>query len=411
MPNPFYVQPASFERGFQGLFEGVQSRADLERKKIEAAGIKAEEEAEEARREKIRSEAADLLKLGVSKGIAEMAIKHPWLSDDLLKSAKYLDEETRNNALEGAKKVLIGGADPSGVLIDRAELVISKGGDATETMAMAEEAQADPSNAIKQAEMAVALQDPEAFKQYQKMKEVKTGKLTDKQIEYNQAVEQGFQGSMMEYQMTLGGKDKTQAIREFEYGQKNPKFAAIQKGKLDNKKTKEVAGKTFENASKLRKEFLSQSSEYQKVRDSYTRVIGSTKDPSPAGDLSLIFNYMKMLDPGSVVRESEFATAASAGSYGDRIQANVQKVLSGERLSKTMRADFLKKSGVLLKGMESQHNKRAASYKNIAEKNDLPVDEVVVDITAPPEYQEGQIAVGPNGQKIIFTAGEWRPMQ
>ena len=96
----------------------------------------------------------------------------------------------------------------------------------------------------------------------------------------------------------------------------------------------------------LRKEFLTQSKEYQKVRDSYTRVVGSTMDPSPAGDLSLIFNYMKMLDPGSVVRESEFATAAATGSYGQRIQASVQRVLSGERLASKMRADFVGKASV-----------------------------------------------------------------
>jgi hypothetical protein len=38
----------------------------------------------------------------------------------------------------------------------------------------------------------------------------------------------------------------------------------------------------------------------------------ATGKPSAAGDLSLMFSYMKMLDPGSVVRETEQALATNA---------------------------------------------------------------------------------------------------
>ena len=65
------------------------------------------------------------------------------------------------------------------------------------------------------------------------------------------------------------------------------------------------------------------------------------------------------------------------------MQASVQKVLSGERLAPAMRKDFVEKASVLLEGMQNQHKKRVKSYKNIAEKNGFPVEEVIVDITAP----------------------------
>lgn len=183
-------------------------------------------------------------------------------------------------------------------------------------------------------------------------------------------------------------KEKTPTIKEFEYAQKNPKFALQQMDKKNAEQIRETAGKSFKNAMDLRKEFTSQSADFQKVRDAYTRVKGSTENPSPAGDLSLIFNYMKMLDPGSVVRESEFATAASAGSYGERIKAAVQKVASGERLSPKMRADFLSKSGTLMKGIEAQHKKREKSYREIAKRNKLDPQEVVIDLTVPVEEQQ-----------------------
>ena len=95
------------------------------------------------------------------------------------------------------------------------------------------------------------------------------------------------------------------------------------------------------SAKDLRGEFINQSKVFVSVRDAYNRVEASAKDPSPAGDLSMIFNYMKILDPGSVVRESEFATAANSGSVPQRIRAQYNKVVAGERLDKNMRADFL----------------------------------------------------------------------
>ena len=50
---------------------------------------------------------------------------------------------------------------------------------------------------------------------------------------------------------------------------------------------------------------------------------------------------MKVLDPGSVVRESEFATAANSAGVPDRIRAQYNKVLRGERLAHNTRADFV----------------------------------------------------------------------
>jgi len=176
---------------------------------------------------------------------------------------------------------------------------------------------------------------------------------------------------------------KTDAIKEFEYSLENPQFALNQQAKANEQAAKEAKKQQFKDVGSLRKEYLGQSKDYQKVRDAYTRVLRSTESPSPAGDLSLIFNYMKMLDPGSVVRESEFATAASAGSYGERIQAAANRIINGERLSPEMRADFLSKSETLFEGMENQHEKLRKTYKSIARQNKLPQNQVVIDIGLP----------------------------
>jgi hypothetical protein len=68
---------------------------------------------------------------------------------------------------------------------------------------------------------------------------------------------------------------------------------------------------------------------------------------SAAGDISFIFQYMKMLDPGSVVREGEFATAQNAASVPDQIRNRYNRILSGERLNPDQRREFLQSAGAL----------------------------------------------------------------
>ncbi len=129
--------------------------------------------------------------------------------------------------------------------------------------------------------------------------------------------------------------------------------------------------KMFTHAATLRKEYDDLSKSFNTVRDSYNRIIVSAKDPSPAGDLSLIFNYMKILDPGSVVRESEFATAENAAGVPEQIRRNYNKVLSGEKLGPDQRKDFVSKSGDLYKSQLKIQNDIKKRFENIANESQV----------------------------------------
>lgn len=52
-----------------------------------------------------------------------------------------------------------------------------------------------------------------------------------------------------------------------------------------------------------------------------------------------------MLDPTSVVRETEFANAENAAGIPERIRAQYNKALRGERLTESTRADFVDRAG------------------------------------------------------------------
>lgn len=135
----------------------------------------------------------------------------------------------------------------------------------------------------------------------------------------------------------------------------------------------------------VRKEFIGITSTYRDVRDAADRVEASAQKPSAAGDLALIFNYMKILDPGSVVRESEFATASATGSARERALAFILKIRDGTRLSPKMRADFVNRSRRLFAKQEGQYKKTEASYRNIAKRLDLDVQGTIPDFTSASE--------------------------
>jgi len=103
---------------------------------------------------------------------------------------------------------------------------------------------------------------------------------------------------------------------------------------------------TVEDVTALRTKFVAEAGAFTKIRDAYSKIQSVANNPSPAGDLSLIFNYMKILDPGSTVMQGEQATAQNIGNIPANIMSQYNKMLgSGESLSPEKRADFLAQAG------------------------------------------------------------------
>jgi hypothetical protein len=96
--------------------------------------------------------------------------------------------------------------------------------------------------------------------------------------------------------------------------------------------------KRFDAEQKLRKEYADQTKVYTDVVEAHRRV--QVASDNAQGDLSLVYGFMKMLDPGSVVREGEFATAQNAAGVPERVRNEVNRLLSGERLSPDQRKRF-----------------------------------------------------------------------
>jgi len=133
--------------------------------------------------------------------------------------------------------------------------------------------------------------------------------------------------------------------------------------------------------SDSRKEFaaLPVVKDFAAQAQAFGRIVASAKNPSPAGDMALITNYMKLLDPGSVVREGEFEMAAASGAFGDRIAGLVARVQSGERLSETVRDDFLKRAEMLYSEAERGFDSIYDQYSDNAKAQGLTAAEGLTD--------------------------------
>lgn len=137
----------------------------------------------------------------------------------------------------------------------------------------------------------------------------------------------------------------------------------------------------IDNEAKLRGEYTGQLKEFTQVRDAFGRVATAAQDPSAAGDLALIFNYMKMLDPGSVVREQEFANAQNAAGVPERIRAAYNNALKGERLTEATRTDFVDRASRLFENQLAGANKTREVYSGLAGQYGFDPSRVTPDLS------------------------------
>ena len=88
--------------------------------------------------------------------------------------------------------------------------------------------------------------------------------------------------------------------------------------------------KAFEQEEKLRKEFQGRTKVYGELGTTFNNIKSSAEAKNGPGDIALITGFMKMLDPGSVVRETEFAIARDTAGLYERLLNTSQKLQSGQ---------------------------------------------------------------------------------
>ena len=131
----------------------------------------------------------------------------------------------------------------------------------------------------------------------------------------------------------------------------------------------------FDNALKLRENFKSEPiyKGYTEVESANNQIKQAAAMKSPAGDLAAATKVMKILDPGSVVRESELGMAMQATGVEDRVKNYATMVLNGTKLTPSQRTDFVALAEKLTNAAGTQYNTKRAEYEQIAAANGLSV--------------------------------------
>lgn len=137
--------------------------------------------------------------------------------------------------------------------------------------------------------------------------------------------------------------------------------------------------KGFDNTLKLRGDFRSEPiyKAHQEVQSAYSQIQQGLKMASPAGDLAGATKIMKLLDPGSVVRESELGMAMAATGAMDRLTNYAENVMKGTKLTPNQRADFQNLADKLYGESVNQYNSKRVEYQGIAERNGLNTADIL----------------------------------
>lgn len=217
--------------------------------------------------------------------------------------------------------------------------------------------------------------DPEQAKKLSLLK----SQILNGQISYDQAV-----ASLdPEQWASLDDSELTQleAAEKFRVQQANTsERAAAMAGQSQVKNTRE-------DIDSLRKEFISNpvSKETKEINSSYDRIKSAfSEEPSAAADLSGIFAYMKMLDPGSTVKEGEFANAQDAAGIPDRIVNHYNNAIKGEMLNPDQRADFLNQAQKIKRNQEKRQGQINSQYESIAKSRGYNPKQVLAGVDLNP---------------------------
>ena len=127
---------------------------------------------------------------------------------------------------------------------------------------------------------------------------------------------------------------------------------------LDKKKNDEINKLRAEmHQQDAYKDYTSMQTYYEKIKNA-----SNNETATAASDVSLLFAYMKMLDPKSIVRESEFATAQNMWSLPTKWHAQLKSAVNGKKLTDAQRTQILNETKTLMDSATYLYNNLLDDY-------------------------------------------------
>jgi hypothetical protein len=150
------------------------------------------------------------------------------------------------------------------------------------------------------------------------------------------------------------------------------------------KKQAQTKQDIFKQEQDIRKDYINtpEVKAFNEMKTSFGQINAGLNSKSAAGDLTAATKFMKLLDPGSVVRESELYLAMNATGLIDRIANYKARLENGEVLNPKQREDFRNVANQLFKAAENTKLNYDKQYEDIANSNNLDPAKIIVNYKA-----------------------------
>jgi hypothetical protein len=160
-------------------------------------------------------------------------------------------------------------------------------------------------------------------------------------------------------------------------------------------------------AGKLRDDYTKTLNDLKipETQTAYQRLTAAVSDPSGASDLALMASYMKLIDPSMTLRPGMLANAENSGSVPQKVQARYNRIVNGERMSASERAEYVAAGSKVYSQTARQVNAIQKDYTDKAQRANVKPEDVLTNTGAP--AAPGEIGQGPGRS----PAGGYQPGQ
>lgn len=203
-----------------------------------------------------------------------------------------------------------------------------------------------------------------------------------------EAAQNQAQQAYQQEQLGLAKSKEGREASEFAETMKYNRDKLAQDARLANTKARSERGpgnKSLDKAFDLSQKFAGEPAvkRAQEMSEAITKLKSGVEAENAAGDISLVYGFMRLNDPTSTVREGEYATAQNSGSVPENIRNAYNKALSGEKLSPDQRRMFYNQGIKMYQGHLKTVDPISSQYEQFSRGYGVDPNQVVRRFESP----------------------------
>lgn len=199
---------------------------------------------------------------------------------------------------------------------------------------------------------------------------------------------------------------------EYERAKRDPEWEKLTDGRLFNSRTgeiKDVPGSEpvadLKDVSATRKEIqdTDQIKNYNQAAPIYRSMVETAPRNTRASDMNLVFGLGKIVDPTSVVRESDQLAAKNTASWPSYLIGAMNTVNGGAELQPDVRAAIMEEAKTRMNAYRGEALGIKAQYETFAKRYNIPFEDIWRELPVLPDFKP----VSPQGSQPVVDADGW----